>query len=61
MLLHHYRFTPDETLFDVDGFREELSGSRSPIAPFKAALREIQARLDERALLIVGNQFHCAG
>ncbi|MFP4137607.1 MAG: [protein-PII] uridylyltransferase [Halomonas sp.] len=48
MLLHHYRFTPDETLFDVAAFREELAGSRSPIAPFKAALGEIQARLDER-------------
>ncbi|MBF7053718.1 [protein-PII] uridylyltransferase [Halomonas sp. KAO] len=48
MLLHHYRFTPDESLFDVDGFRAELSASHSLIAPFKAALREIQARLDER-------------
>ncbi|MBB3191146.1 [protein-PII] uridylyltransferase [Halomonas cerina] len=48
MLLHHYRFVPDETLFDVEAFRAELTGSRSPIAPFKAALREIQARLDER-------------
>ncbi|MBS9403097.1 [protein-PII] uridylyltransferase [Halomonas sp. TRM85114] len=48
MLLHHYRFTPDESLFDVDRFRNELTGSRSPIAPFKAALREIQSHLDER-------------
>lgn len=48
MLLHHYRFAPDESLFDVDRFRNELTGSRSPIAPFKAALREIQSRLDER-------------
>ncbi|MDN3521344.1 [protein-PII] uridylyltransferase [Halomonas ramblicola] len=48
MLLHHYRFVPDETLFDVAAFREELTGSRSPIAPFKAALAEIQARLDAR-------------
>ncbi|PXX98183.1 [protein-PII] uridylyltransferase [Halomonas sp. LBP4] len=48
MLLHHYRFEPDETLFDVARFRSELAGSRSPIAPFKAALREIQAHLDER-------------
>ncbi|WP_302139594.1 [protein-PII] uridylyltransferase [Halomonas alkalicola] len=48
MLLHHYRFAPDESLFDSDAFRAELAGSRSPIAPFKAALREIQARLDGR-------------
>src|SRR5690554_6407090 len=48
MLLHHYRFAPDESLFDVEAFRAELAGSRSPIAPFKAALREIQARLDAR-------------
>ncbi|SDM10278.1 UTP--GlnB (protein PII) uridylyltransferase, GlnD [Franzmannia pantelleriensis] len=48
MLLHHYRFTPDETLFDEATLRAELDGSRSPIAPFKAALREIQARLDAR-------------
>ena len=48
MLLHHYRFTPDATLFDEATLRAELNGSRSPIAPFKAALREIQARLDER-------------
>jgi [protein-PII] uridylyltransferase len=48
MLLHHYRFVPDETLFDAETFRNELAGSRSPIAPFKAALRDIQSRLDER-------------
>ncbi|RTR03402.1 [protein-PII] uridylyltransferase [Halomonas nitroreducens] len=48
MLLHHYRFVPDPALFDVEAFRTELTGSRSPIAPFKAALAEIQARLDER-------------
>ncbi|PAU75941.1 [protein-PII] uridylyltransferase [Halomonas salipaludis] len=48
MLLHHYRFTPDATLFDEATLRAELDGSRSPIAPFKAALDEIQARLDER-------------
>ncbi|GHE22349.1 [protein-PII] uridylyltransferase [Halomonas urumqiensis] len=48
MLLHHYRFEPDTTLFDVERFRQELGGSRSPIAPFKAALDDIQARLDER-------------
>jgi [protein-PII] uridylyltransferase len=48
MLLHHYRFAPDETLFDADTFRREMAGTRSPIAPFKAALREIQQRLDER-------------
>ncbi|MBB3230005.1 [protein-PII] uridylyltransferase [Halomonas stenophila] len=48
MLLHHYRFEPDPTLFDVEAFQAELTGSRSPIAPFKAALAEIQARLDER-------------
>jgi [protein-PII] uridylyltransferase len=48
MLLHHYRFVPDETLFDAATFRSELAGTRSPIAPFKAALRDIQSRLDER-------------
>ncbi|MDN3557626.1 [protein-PII] uridylyltransferase [Halomonas maura] len=48
MLLHHYRFEPDPTLFDVEAFQAELTGSRSPIAPFKAALAEIQARLDAR-------------
>ncbi|MGB8712097.1 MAG: [protein-PII] uridylyltransferase [Onishia taeanensis] len=48
MLLHHYRFQPDESLFDVAAFCTELEGERSPIAPFKQALREIQERLDER-------------
>ena len=48
MLLHHYRFAPDESLFDAETFRSELTGNRSPIAPFKAALGDIQARLDER-------------
>ncbi|WP_136247326.1 [protein-PII] uridylyltransferase [Halomonas borealis] len=48
MLLHHYAFAPDESLFDVEAFQTELTGSRSPIAPFKAALAEIQARLDTR-------------
>ena len=48
MLLHHYRFEPDTSLYDLDLFRTELAGSRSPIAPFKAALRDIQARLDEQ-------------
>ncbi|MGM0784663.1 MAG: [protein-PII] uridylyltransferase [Pseudomonadota bacterium] len=48
MLLHHYRFVPDESLFDAETFRTELAGSRSPIAPFKDALHNIQARLDER-------------
>ncbi|RDB44836.1 [protein-PII] uridylyltransferase [Halomonas sp. DQ26W] len=48
MLLHHYRFAPDESLFDAETFRSELTANRSPIAPFKAALGDIQARLDER-------------
>lgn len=48
MLLHHYRFEPDTTLYDLAMFRTELAGSRSPIAPFKAALRELQAKLDEQ-------------
>lgn len=48
MLLHHYRHVPDESLFDIEDFRAELAGSRSPITPFKEALREIQARLDDR-------------
>ncbi|GHC24457.1 [protein-PII] uridylyltransferase [Aidingimonas halophila] len=48
MLLHHYRHVPDDGLLDIDGFRTELAGSRSPIAPFKEALREIQSRLDAR-------------
>lgn len=48
MLLHHYRFAPDASLFDAAAFRRELAGSTSPLAPFKAALRDIQHRLDER-------------
>ncbi|HDZ48973.1 hypothetical protein LCGC14_0072540 [marine sediment metagenome] len=48
MLLHHYRFEPDTSLYDLDAFRAELAGSRSPVAPFKAALRELQSRLDEQ-------------
>ena len=48
MLLHHYRFEPDRSLLDLDAFRAEMAGSRSPIAPFKAALRDLQERLDER-------------
>ena len=48
MLLHHYRFEPDTSLFDLDLFRTELAGSRSPVAPFKAALRELQARFDDQ-------------
>ncbi|XGA80904.1 [protein-PII] uridylyltransferase [Halomonas sp. CH40] len=48
MLLHHYRFEPDRSLLDLDAFRAEMVGSRSPIAPFKAALRDLQERLDER-------------
>ncbi|MBE0463583.1 MAG: [protein-PII] uridylyltransferase [Halomonadaceae bacterium] len=48
MLLHHYRFEPDTSLYDLEAFRAELAGSRSPIAPFKTALRELQARLDDR-------------
>ncbi|ALM51337.1 [protein-PII] uridylyltransferase [Halomonas huangheensis] len=50
MLLHHYRFTPDLELFDFDEFNQQLDGQRSPIAPFKGALKEIQARLDEHFL-----------
>ncbi|WP_172118500.1 [protein-PII] uridylyltransferase [Halomonas hibernica] len=48
MLLHHHRFEPDTSLYDLEAFRTELSGSRSPIAPFKTALRELQAKLDDR-------------
>ncbi|WP_017431122.1 [protein-PII] uridylyltransferase [Vreelandella jeotgali] len=48
MLLHHYRFVPDTTLLDLDTFRAELAGSRSPLAPFKAALESLQSRLDAR-------------
>ncbi|WP_447554143.1 [protein-PII] uridylyltransferase [Vreelandella sp. EE22] len=48
MLLHHHRFEPDATLFDLEAFRAELSGTRSPVAPFKAALKALQARLDEK-------------
>ena len=50
MLLHHYRFTSDTTLFDIGAFRRQLNNARSPIAPFKTALSEIQARLDARFL-----------
>ncbi|WP_447956402.1 [protein-PII] uridylyltransferase [Vreelandella sp. EE7] len=48
MLLHHHRFEPDATLFDLKAFRAELAGTRSPVAPFKAALKQLQARLDEQ-------------
>ncbi|GAA3911121.1 [protein-PII] uridylyltransferase [Halomonas cibimaris] len=48
MLLHHYRFVPDTTLLDLDAFRAELAGSRSPVAPFKAALASLQQQLDAR-------------
>ncbi|MFD2192118.1 [protein-PII] uridylyltransferase [Pistricoccus aurantiacus] len=48
MLLHHYRFVPDESLLNLEAFRAELAGSRSPVAPFKEALSRIQTRLDER-------------
>ncbi|MBZ9539170.1 [protein-PII] uridylyltransferase [Modicisalibacter tunisiensis] len=48
MLLHHYRFVPDETLFDATAFCAALDTSRSPIPVYKQALREIQERLDAR-------------
>ncbi|MCP1367230.1 hypothetical protein BIS06_18570, partial [Halomonas sp. BBD48] len=48
MLLHHYHFVPDETLFDIAAFRTELDTGRSPVVLFKQALREIQASLDAR-------------
>ncbi|WP_043529296.1 [protein-PII] uridylyltransferase [Litchfieldella xinjiangensis] len=48
MLLHHYRFEPDTSLLDTEALRADLEGKRSPIAPFKEALRAVQARLDER-------------
>ena len=48
MLLHHYHFVPDETLFDSAAFRAELETGRSPVVLFKQALREIQANLDAR-------------
>ncbi|WP_110648012.1 [protein-PII] uridylyltransferase [Salinicola peritrichatus] len=48
MLLHHYRFQPDETLFDAAALRGELARERQPIAPFKQALATIRERLDER-------------
>ncbi|MGC3872712.1 [protein-PII] uridylyltransferase [Halomonas sp. GXIMD04776] len=48
MLLHHYRFEPDETLFDTDDLRSELAASSSPVVLFKQALDTIQSRLDER-------------
>ncbi|MHB0776811.1 [protein-PII] uridylyltransferase [Halomonas sp. WWR20] len=48
MLLHHYRFTPDETLFDVAAFAAELQASRTPIMVFKQALHTLQTRLDAR-------------
>ncbi|QEM80626.1 [protein-PII] uridylyltransferase [Halomonas binhaiensis] len=50
MLLHHYRFAKELDLFDFEEFRQQLEGQRSPIAPFKGALKEIQARLDEHFL-----------
>ncbi|WP_251977030.1 [protein-PII] uridylyltransferase [Salinicola avicenniae] len=48
MLLHHYRFHPDDTLFDAAAFREELQRARQPIALFKQALSTLNDRLDER-------------
>ncbi|MDF3920551.1 [protein-PII] uridylyltransferase [Salinicola salarius] len=48
MLLHHYRFHPDPTLFDATAFREALARDRQPIPLFKQALRTIRERLDER-------------
>ena len=47
MLLHHYRFHPDPTLFDATAFREALARDRQPIPLFKQALRTIRERLDE--------------
>nr|WP_297459700.1 [protein-PII] uridylyltransferase [uncultured Halomonas sp.] len=48
MLLHHYRFAADDTLFDAEAFRRELETSRTPIPLFKQALSDIQDRLDAR-------------
>ena len=48
MLLHHYRFQPDETLFDAAAFREELARDSQPVALFKLALKTIRERLDDR-------------
>jgi [protein-PII] uridylyltransferase len=48
MLLHHYRFHPDTTLFDAAAFREALALERQPIPLFKQALQTIRDRLDER-------------
>lgn len=48
MLLHHYRFASDESLLDEAALHEAIAEKRSPIAPFKEALRSVQARLDER-------------
>ncbi|MCX2524318.1 [protein-PII] uridylyltransferase [Larsenimonas rhizosphaerae] len=48
MLLHHYRFVPDPTLFDIGEFEQALNDARHPVPLFKQALRDITARLDER-------------
>nr|WP_299243918.1 [protein-PII] uridylyltransferase [uncultured Halomonas sp.] len=48
MLLHHYRFEPDETLFDTNDLRRELAAGSSPVGLFKQALSLIQRRLDAR-------------
>ncbi len=48
MLLHHYRFQPDESLFDVAAFRAELARERQPIPAFKQALATLHERLDAR-------------
>ncbi|MGQ7243101.1 [protein-PII] uridylyltransferase [Salinicola sp. V024] len=48
MLLHHYRFHPDTTLFDAAAFREALALESQPIPLFKQALQTIRDRLDER-------------
>ncbi|GAA5171111.1 [protein-PII] uridylyltransferase [Modicisalibacter zincidurans] len=48
MLLHHYRFVADDSLFDVADFRAELDTGRPPVPLYKQALRDIQTRLDAR-------------
>ncbi|OHV10469.1 [protein-PII] uridylyltransferase [Kushneria phosphatilytica] len=48
MLLHHYRFTPDESLLDVAALRHELKAGDSSIEPLRHSLADIRERLDAR-------------
>ncbi|ART63759.1 [protein-PII] uridylyltransferase [Kushneria marisflavi] len=48
MLLHHYRFTPDTTLIDLEALKARLDRDTSPIGAVREVLADIRSRLDER-------------